>query len=108
METTTVISIIGMLDARIRYYDEYHSLDDDEFGAMWALKNFRDHLQAQINSAEHKEQQIDALEAQVREQHPTWNNADIRNQAVRMFYMDSLTLEKLLDLSKSYEKRIKQ
>ena len=34
-----------------------------------------------------KEQQIDAIEAQVREQHPSWNNADIRNVAVRMFYI---------------------
>ncbi len=35
-----------------------------------------------------KEEQIDALEAQVRQQHPSWNNADIRNKAVRMFYLN--------------------
>jgi histidinol dehydrogenase len=45
-----------------------------------------------------KEQQIDALEAQVREQHPSWNNADIRNQAVRMFYMDIITVQKITEM----------
>lgn len=45
-----------------------------------------------------KEQQIDALEAQVREQYPTWNNADIRNQAVRMFYMDTTTVLEIISM----------
>ena len=58
MDTTTVLTIIGMLDARLRYYDEFHSLDEEEFGAMWALKNFRDHLQSfiegQLNAAENQ------------------------------------------------------
>jgi len=35
-----------------------------------------------------KEQKIDAYEAQVRLLHPTWNNADIRAKAVRMYYLN--------------------
>ena len=35
-----------------------------------------------------KEQQIDAYEAQVRAQYPSWNNADIRAKAVRMYYLN--------------------
>lgn len=52
-----------------------------------------------------KEQQIDALEAQVREQYPSWNNADIRNQAVRMFYMDIITVQQII---KMIDYRLKQ
>ena len=33
------------------------------------------------------EQQIDLYEQQVRELHPSWNNADIRAKAVRMYYL---------------------
>jgi len=55
MDTSTVLTIIGMLDARIRYYDE-RAIDDDEFGMLHAYTDFRDHLQSfiesQLNGAE--------------------------------------------------------
>jgi hypothetical protein len=35
-----------------------------------------------------KEEMIDAYEAQVRELHPSWNNADITAKAVRMYYLN--------------------
>jgi hypothetical protein len=35
-----------------------------------------------------KEQIIDSYEAKVRELHPSWNNADIRAKAVRMYYLN--------------------
>ena len=31
---------------------------------------------------------IDVYEAQVRKQYPSWNNADIRAKAVRMYYLN--------------------
>ncbi len=52
-----------------------------------------------------KEEQIDALEAQVKQQHPSWNNDDIRNQAVRMFYMDTTTV---LAIIKMIDNRLSQ
>jgi hypothetical protein len=57
MDTTTVLTIIGMLDARIRYYDE-RAIDDDQFGMLQAYTDFRDHLQSfiegQLNAEENK------------------------------------------------------
>lgn len=35
-----------------------------------------------------KEKTIDTYEVQVKELHPSWNNADIRAKAVRMFYFN--------------------
>lgn len=55
MDTSTVLTIIGMLDARIRYYDE-RAIDDDQFGMLQAYTDFRDHLQSFIES------QVSALE----------------------------------------------
>ena len=56
MDTTTVLTIIGMLDARIRYYDEFHSYHDYEIGCETELTSFRNHLQSYIES------QVSALE----------------------------------------------
>lgn len=33
------------------------------------------------------EKQIDIIEEQVRNEHPSWNNEMIRNKAVRIFYL---------------------
>lgn len=60
MDTTTVLTIIGMLDARIKYHDE-RALDDDEFGMLCAYRDFRDHLQSYI------EAQLSAVENQTGE-----------------------------------------
>ena len=61
MDTTTVLAIIEMLDTRIGQYEKLVFIDDDEFGAKWALINFRDHLQsyieAQLNAAENQTEQ---------------------------------------------------
>ena len=53
-----------------------------------------------------KEQQIDAIEAQVREQHPSWNNADIRSEAVRMFYMNTTTVMQIIKMIEQEEKHL--
>ena len=55
MDTSTVLTIIGILDARIRYYDE-RTIDDDQLGMLQAYTDFRDHLQSFIES------QVSALE----------------------------------------------
>ena len=55
MDTATVLTIIGMLDARIRYYDERANDDNGEFGVLQAYTDFRDHLQSYI------EGQVNAL-----------------------------------------------
>ena len=51
MDTTTVIEIIKMIDARINHCEQL-----DRFDAEWELIQFRDHLQlpieAQLNAAE--------------------------------------------------------
>ena len=56
MDTTTVLEIIKMLDSSIGQYEKLVFLDDDQFGAKWALINFRDYLQSfiegQLNAAE--------------------------------------------------------
>jgi hypothetical protein len=58
MDTETVLQIIAMLDTRIDHYDQLSFMDDDQFGAMWAFKSFRDHLQeyieAQVSYAENQ------------------------------------------------------
>jgi len=61
MDNTTLLEVIKMLDERIEKYDQLPCLDDDQFGAMWALRNFRDHLQGSI------EAQINAVEMQTGE-----------------------------------------
>jgi hypothetical protein len=55
-----------------------------------------------------KEEQIDALEAQVKQQHPSWNNDDIRNQAVRMFYMDTTTVMQIIKMIENKKESIIQ
>jgi hypothetical protein len=55
-----------------------------------------------------KEEQIDALEAQVKQQHPSWNNDDIRNQAVRMFYMDTTTVMQIIKMIEKKKESIIQ
>ena len=55
MDTSTALTIIGILDARIRYYDE-RAIDDDQFGMLQAYTDFRDRLQSFIES------QVSALE----------------------------------------------
>lgn len=39
-----------------------------------------------------KEEEIDRIEEEVRKEHPSWNNADIRNAAVRQYYADELAV----------------
>lgn len=34
------------------------------------------------------DKEIDILEEKVRNIHPSWSNAEIRNKAVRMFYLN--------------------
>jgi hypothetical protein len=55
-----------------------------------------------------KEEQINALEAQVKQQHPSWNNDDIRNQAVRMFYMDTTTVMQIIKMIENKKESIIQ
>jgi len=58
MDTETVLKIIAMLDTRIEHYNQklLICMDDDAFGAKWALMVFRDNLQefieTQVNYAE--------------------------------------------------------
>ena len=58
METTTVQTIIAMLDKYIAHYDKISYMDDDQFGAYWAYKSLRNELQqcieGQLNSAENQ------------------------------------------------------
>lgn len=58
MDTTTVLEINAMLDKYIANYDKLPFMEDDQFGAYWAYKNLRDHLQqcieAQLNAEENK------------------------------------------------------
>ena len=56
MDTTTVLEINALLDRYIEEYDKLSYMDDDQFGAYWAYKNLKEHLQQCI------EGQLDAAE----------------------------------------------
>jgi hypothetical protein len=61
MDNTTLLAVIAMLDTQLHQYDQLSYMDDDQFGAMWALNDFRNHLQSHI------EAQLNAVELETGE-----------------------------------------